>query len=291
MEVSVELVSAFTSNGSGGNPAGVVFRADHLSYEQKLLIAQMVGYSETAFVSSSDTADFHVSFFTVAGEVDFCGHATLATFSMMYQKDILSPGKYTQETKAGVLAVDIQPDGKVMMQQKLPQWSDKYSPGDIASLIGIDSEVLEGVSLPIQVVSTGLADLIIPVPAGCLDKLRPNHDAITKFCREHNLVGIHAFELCDSESSYTASCRNFAPLFGIEEESATGSSSGALACYLSRYHNVQSEYLFEQGRAMNCRSEIFACVEVIDSEVRTINVGGVAQLIGSKELVISQDEQ
>jgi len=281
MEVSVELVNAFTSNGSGGNPAGVVLGADNLSDEQKLTIAQMVGYSETAFVSNDDTADFHVSFFTVTGEVDFCGHATLAVFSVMYQKGILSPGQYTQKTKVGVLAVDIQPDGKVMMQQRLPEWLDKYSSEDIASLVGIDREKLESVNLPIQAVSTGLSDLIIPVPAGCLDELRPNHDVITEFCRKHNLVGIHAFELCDSESDYTASCRNFAPLVGIEEESATGSSSGALACYLSRYHNVQNEYLFEQGRAMNCRSEIFACVCIAESDIQAIYVGGTAQLMGS----------
>lgn len=283
-EVTVELVNAFTSNGSGGNPAGVVLGADNLSDEQKLTIAQMVGYSETAFVSEDDTEDFQVSFFTITGEVDFCGHATLATFSLMFQKSILSPGKYTQRTKAGVLTVDIQPNGKVMMQQRLPEWLGKYSSADIAPLIGIDKDALESVNLPFQAISTGLADLILPVPAGCLDGLLPNHDAITKFCKKHNLVGIHAFELCDSKYNYVASCRNFAPLFGIEEESATGSSSGALACYLSRYHKAQKEYLLEQGRAMNCRSEIIARLDVVGSQIKVIYVGGTAQLVGSRQI-------
>ncbi|MDB1124238.1 PhzF family phenazine biosynthesis protein [Vibrio algarum] len=283
-EVTVDLVNAFTSNGSGGNPAGVVLGADNLSDEQKLAIAKKVGYSETAFVSDDDTEDFQVSFYTITGEVDFCGHATLATFSLMFQKCILSPGQYTQRTKAGVLTVDIQSDGKVMMQQRLPEWLGNYSSEDIAPLVGIDKDVLERVNLPFQAVSTGLADLILPVPAGYLDVLRPNHDAITEFCRKHNLVGIHAFELCGSKSDYAASCRNFAPLFGIEEESATGSSSGALACYLTRYHNTQNVYLFEQGRAMNCRSEISARVDAVGSQIKVIHVGGTAQLVGIKQI-------
>ena len=54
MNATDELVlrySAFTDNGEGGNPAGVVLDAHHLSDEQMLAIAGEVGYSETAFLS------------------------------------------------------------------------------------------------------------------------------------------------------------------------------------------------------------------------------------------------
>ncbi|WP_310736869.1 PhzF family phenazine biosynthesis protein [Pseudoalteromonas sp. SG41-5] len=63
MDIEVALVSAFTVNGKGGNPAGVVFNADRFTDAQKLKIAQAVGYSETAFVASDNEADFEVSFF------------------------------------------------------------------------------------------------------------------------------------------------------------------------------------------------------------------------------------
>ncbi|WP_370738708.1 PhzF family phenazine biosynthesis protein [Vibrio spartinae] len=43
---------------------------------------------------------------------------------------------------------------------------------------------------------------------------------------------MHVFELCEGNSGLTASCRNFAPLFDIPEESTTGSANGALACYI-----------------------------------------------------------
>jgi PhzF family phenazine biosynthesis protein len=281
MNIDVALVNSFTVNGEGGNPAGVVFNADRLSDAQKLTIAQAVGYSETAFVSDDDAADYEVSFFTTTGEVDFCGHATLAAFSTMFQKGMLTAGVYVQRTKAGMLSVLIESDGKVVMEQQLPQKIDYFSYQDISNLIGIERDVLASTKLPIEVISTGLPDVIIPVPSGYLDAIEPDDKLIADFCRQHNLVGFHVFELCSSQSKLTASCRNFAPLFGISEESATGSSSGALACYLTEHLALGCDYVFEQGRAMNCRSIITASVQSDNSTITNVKVGGFATSIGT----------
>lgn len=281
MNIEVALVNSFTVKGKGGNPAGVVLNSDRLSGAQKLKIAQAVGYSETAFVSSDDEADYEVSFFTTIGEVDFCGHATLATFSTMYQKGILTAGSYVQRTKAGMLSVNIESNGKVVMDQKLPQKIDCFSYREISNVIGIESDLLKSTKLPIEVISTGLPDVIIPVPKGCLDVIMPDDKLISDFCKKHKVVGFHVFELCDRESEITASCRNFAPLFGISEESATGSSSGALACYLTEHLALDSNYVFEQGRAMNCTSMITASVATNNSTVISVKVGGFTSNIGS----------
>ena len=287
MDIEVALVSAFTVNGKGGNPAGVVFNADNLSDEQKLKIAQAVGYSETAFVANDDEADFEVSFFTTTAEVDFCGHATLATFATMYQKGTVTAGTYVQRTKAGMLSVTIEPNGKVVMEQQLPKKIAAFSYQEIANVIGIESNILESTHLPIEAISTGLDDVIIAVPNGYLDAIEPDDERIADFCKKHNLVGLHVFELCESQSKYTASCRNFAPLFGISEESATGSSCGALACYLMEHlTELGTEFIFEQGRAMNCHSVITASVESSNSTISGVKVGGFANNIGSVSIAV-----
>ena len=281
MDIEVLLVNAFTAKGKGGNPAGVVLNADKLSDTQKLKIAQAVGYSETAFVSNDDEVDFEVSFFTTTNEVDFCGHATLATFSIMYQMNLLTAGDYVQRTKAGILPVVIDSDGQVTMDLQLPETLGGFSYQEIAPVLGIDSAILASTNLPIEVVSTGLADLIIPVPIGQLDLINPNDLAITDFCKKHDIVGFHVFERCAPSSLFTASCRNFAPLFGIPEESATGSASGALACYLAEHLPLDNKYIFEQGRAMNCASVITVSVGFQDAKIASVKVGGVANQIGS----------
>ena len=281
MKIEVTLVNSFTAEGNGGNPAGVVFNADNLSDAQKLKIAQAVGYSETAFVSSDDKADYEVTFFTTTEEVEFCGHATLATFSTMYQTGMITAGSYVQRTKAGMLSVTVEPNGKVIMEQQLPKNLGSFSYPQISNIIGIDSKILESTKLPIEVISTGLSDVMIPVPNGYLDVILPNDEVIANFCKEHSVVGFHVFELCAPVSRFTASCRNFAPLLGISEESATGSASGALACYLTEHLNLGGDYIFEQGRAMNCTSIITASVEVSNSTIINVNVGGFVSNIGT----------
>ena len=287
MNIEVILVNAFTADGKGGNPAGVVFNADKLSYAQKLNVAQAVGYSETAFVSSDSEVDYEVSFFTTTGEVNFCGHATLATFSTLFQMNILTTGVYLQRTKAGMLSVFIESNGNVVMQQKAPKKLGKFSYTDISPLVGIDSNILASTHLPIEVISTGLSDVIIPVPNGYLDVIQPDDTVIANFCQRNNLVGLHVFELCLPESKFDASCRNFAPLFGISEESATGSSCGALACYLTEHLALGNDYVFEQGRAMHCNSIITASVKSSNSTITDVKVGGFANIIDIVEINVS----
>ncbi|RPA55989.1 PhzF family phenazine biosynthesis protein [Shewanella vesiculosa] len=288
MKVDAFLVNSFTANGSGGNPAGVVLQADNLSNEQKLAIAQVVGYSETAFVSQDDEVDFGLSFFTITGEVDFCGHATLAAFSIMYKKGVITAGRYVQRTKVGLLAVTIASNGQIVMEQKLPKYLGVFGYEAISELIGIDVKTLASTQLPIEVISTGLPDIMVPVPFGYLDKIQVNEHLLSEFCKKHDLVGLHAFELCEEKSGLAASCRNFAPLFGIPEESATGSASGALACYLSKYLNSEhmTDFTFEQGRAMNCVSIITASVESNELATLKVMVGGFAQEIGQQQIFV-----
>ena len=281
-DINAILVNSFTMHGKGGNPAGVVLNADDFSYAEKLKIAQAVGYSETAFVSKDDEVDFEVSFFTVTDEVDFCGHATLATFSTLFSKNLISAGKYKQRTKAGILSVNVEEDGRVVMEQACPTYLQTFEYEDIAELIGLPFDILSSTQLPIEVISTGLHDVIVPVPLGYLDKLQIDNEKLSEFCEKYDLIGMHAFELNNSDSEFTASCRNFAPLFGIPEESATGSSSGALACYLVKHVFAGEEtfdFVFEQGRSMGRASKLSASVKLENGQVSKVEVGGEAKEI------------
>ncbi len=284
MEIEVYLVNSFTTDGKGGNPAGVVLHANLLSDQQKQEIAKIVGFSETAFVSNDNECDFKVGFFTTVEEVDFCGHATLAVFSLMFQKGIISSGVYHQRTNVGVLPVTVKEDGSVVMNQQLPVFLGSFTYKQISEVLDIDEEILESTGMPIEVISTGIADAFIPVPENILDTIKPDDKRITDFCREQNILSFHLFEFPSGNVEYTASCRNFSPILGISEESATGSSCGALACYLAR--NLKSSksynYVFEQGRAMGASSRITASVALNGKEITEVKVGGVGTLTGSR---------
>ncbi|MEQ4776819.1 PhzF family phenazine biosynthesis protein [Providencia huaxiensis] len=280
-DILVYLVNSFTQNNTGGNPAGVVLNPPALSTSQKIAIAQQVGFSETAFVYNSEDTDFEVDFYTAEGEVDFCGHATLAVFFTLASLKLISSGCYTQKTKAGVLSVSVSPNN-IVMAQALPTLRTGPNINEVAAALGITREMITETGLPIMIVSTGLPDIIIPVNTGYLDLLQPNYEAITRISKESNAIGFHVFELSE-DPSITAHCRNFAPLYGINEESATGSASGALGCYLVNYILPnETQFLFEQGRAMGCSSLIHVTIHSQAKNITQVKVGGQAAMIDTQ---------
>lgn len=300
------MVSAFTKNGKGGNPAGVVLNADDLSSEQKQCIAKQLNLSETAFISQKrdltdvNTADFSVSFYTPTQEVDFCGHATLAAFSCLLEQGVITCGRYVQLTNVGELPVDVNETGLVTIGQAPAQFFQCFKWHEIEPLINPTVHLDCNNRLPIQVVYTGLKDCFIPLPKGALDKLTFDLPLIARFCEQHDLIGFHLFELEESsnkclDAPIRAQCRNIAPLVGIDEESATGSSSGALACYLNYYLAAKpTEFEFEQGRKMGSLSQLSVSLKV-EEEALDINsksqsqvpyVSGSSVIIGKKEVAL-----
>lgn len=291
MIVKAYLLSSFGVDELGGNPAGVVLNSEKLNDAQKKKIASKIGYSETAFVQKSDIADYKVTFFTPTKEVDLCGHATIATYSHLFNKENLAAGEYTQELKAGILKMKVEKDGTVIMDQTPPQFFDVLPAHEIADLLGIDIHEISSTGLQAQIVSTGLKDIFVPIiNRKILFELKPNSKKIALFNKKTDTIGLHVFTLDTINPNSVAHSRNFAPLYGIYEESATGSSTGALACYLYKYHNLKdkqlSHLLFEQGYSMKKPSHIVVSLEADHSEINRVQVGGKATLLGEVEITV-----
>lgn len=72
------IVDAFTDEVFKGNPAAVCVMEQWLNEELMQKIAIENNLSETAFAVKNGN-NYHLRWFTPGGEVDLCGHATLAT--------------------------------------------------------------------------------------------------------------------------------------------------------------------------------------------------------------------
>lgn len=281
--VDVYVAAAFSKDDKGGNKAGVVLGRSELTSVQKVAIAKEMGYSETAFVLDSDKADFKLQYFTPTEEVPLCGHATIAAFSTLKLLNMLDKPDCTIETEAGILNIHIKDDGLILMEQNRP-----------AYLEVLDSDIFTGCiernfidhRFPIQIVSTGLNDVMLPVDsAEHLEQLSPDFEMIANMSKAKAVVGVHAFTMI-KESDVTAICRNFAPLYGIDEESATGTASCALACYLFKYHKQQPQYIFEQGHNMGEISRIIVNLSYYGSVIDSVFVGGYGYLLGKKSVQV-----
>ena len=289
MQVQVFTLNAFAKTEKGGNPAGVVLNTDGMTDKQMLSIAKKVGFSETAFVQKSAKADFRVRFFTPTAEVDLCGHATIATFYLLANKKIIKIGGYQQETKAGILKIKLLHDSLVFMEQTPPEFFKKIDKNLIAKSLNIAPDIIMD-DLPIQIVSTGLKDIFIPIKSlNQLMQLKPDFEKVKKISKEFGVIGYHLFTL-ETKFGSTAHCRNLAPLYDINEEAATGTSSGALSCYLYKYRKINeaqiNDLIYEQGYSMDRPSEIKAKLKVKDGEILKVQVGGIASNIQRIDLDI-----
>ncbi|MFT8836749.1 PhzF family phenazine biosynthesis protein [Liquorilactobacillus satsumensis] len=282
--VEVHVVSAFSKDNTGGNKAGLVFDRPDLNSIQKMAIAKELGYAETAFITKSNLADFCLEYFTPTEEVPLCGHATIATFAFLNLMNKLSKNEYTIETKSGILSMRIDSDGMVFMEQNAPTYADVLSLDSFNNCLDTNSIDQK---LPIQIVSTGLWDILLPIKSGEeLKKLAPDFDVMTELSKKHDVIGVHAFALEDKENNITAVCRNFAPLYEINEESATGTSNCALACYLFKYVEKKSQYIFEQGYNLNNPARIVVNLTTHDDMIDAIFVGGYGYLVETKSVAV-----
>ena len=293
MQVKFFVVDAFTDKAFFGNPAGVVLLEDseNISKETMQKLAQEVRFSETAFIRQKSENEFLILYFTPISEIDLCGHATIASFKVLHHLGIIQKNKiYKVHTRAGIIDVFIDNE-IVMMEQGEPSIGDDLEFDDIlevVQLLGIDINDIgdERFNIRPRAVSTGLWDLVIPVKSKqILFSLSPNYDGISDYCKVHNIVSFHVFTF--DESNAYLNCRDFAPLYGIPEEAATGTANGALIYYLFKLGIVEPERTYEiiQGESMGRPSKIFAKVHLKDNTYKSY-VGGNAKIIISGNVIM-----
>ena len=274
------IVDAFTDRPFGGNPAGVVMLEGDTFPEERLMvqIAAELRYSETAFVKRHSATEFTIRYFTPKAEVELCGHATIASFFLLHQKGLAS-GNCLCHTMAGDL--NIQVGEKVMMQMAKPR---------IVATIVETEEIYQALgmknyrpTMPVQVVYAGLPDLMIPLPGvDILQSLQPDMEAISAITEKHEAVSFHVFAF--SNDGFTAHVRDFAPLYGIPEESATGTANASLTYYLHQFGCLgdEAECAFIQGEAMG-RPSVVATRILTDGN---IFVGGTAAVVAEGALTV-----
>lgn len=103
-------VDAFTDKLFAGNPAAVLILDDWLPDRLMLSIAQENNLAETAFVKARPDGAWDLRWFAPAHEVDFCGHATLATAHVLLtEAEVKAPLVF--HTRVGELRVTTSPQG------------------------------------------------------------------------------------------------------------------------------------------------------------------------------------
>jgi trans-2,3-dihydro-3-hydroxyanthranilate isomerase len=287
-------VDVFTDRPFGGNPLAVFPDAEGLTSEDMQRLAREMNLSESTFVlpPQASGADFKVRIFTPTAEMPFAGHPVVGThwaLAHLGRVDLREP--VTQvcfELGVGVLPADLYVSGgeveRVVMTQDRPAFLTVLEdPTDLAEGLGLAAEAIIQTGLPVQIVSTGVPQMMVPVRSlaevQALGGDKLNVSALNRVCDAlgTKCVMVFAFETERPES--TVHVRMFAPLLGVPEDPATGSANGALGAYLVHHRAIPvaeptTHILSEQGAEMGRPSTIYIEVDSAAGEIEAVRVGG-----------------
>ena len=300
------IADAFTEILFGGNPAGIVWLDDAPFPDEALMqqVAAELRYSETVFIRREQPEGFVSRYFTPAAEVDLCGHATVGGFHALMASGILPrDGETRNRTKAGALQIILQRDevfmemGTPTILPSLPE-SDPATRSALYAIMGI-SEPEETClrRFPVRIVSTGLPDIMLPVAdQAALAAIRPDFSALAALSEAYGVTGVHAFAAdfplsgqgTPDPDGLRVHVRNFAPLYGIDEEAATGTANGALAWYLvgqDMLSPLGGKLVCIQGESMGRRSTI-RCRLSKTADQSIVYVGGAAVILAEGKIHI-----
>ncbi|GAB1422133.1 PhzF family phenazine biosynthesis protein [Anaerolineales bacterium] len=277
-------VDAFTTQPLQGNPCAIVFEAQSLSDAQMQAIALEMNLSETAFVLPSDQADFRFRYFTPASEIPLAGHPTIATTHALLESERYQAktGQSLKiELKVGLIDVFIEEADSdhplIIMQQQKPQFLSLHDPEIVMPIFGLDlTDLLP--DYPIQTVSTGTPQLMIPVKdQDSLKKAKMNMDAYRTYRDASDFFSPHLFCL----GGFSAEGQTFARHLGLPpdtiEDPFTGSATGGMAAYLWHYALLRTpEFIAEQGHWMGRPGQAYVNVIANQDGIETVRVGGRA---------------
>lgn len=305
-------VDAFTTQPLGGNPCAIVFDADDLDSETMQAIAKENNLSETAFVLKSDVADVGARYFTPDEEIPMAGHPTIATIYALATTGRLPQDKYvdkggdprsttqiTLQLPAGILPIDIEWSAltglgphpgvdQVIMAQLAPEFGATFSPDLIMPIFGLQPEDARP-DAPIQVVSTGTPQLMIPVrDHDALRRIAMNAAEYVALRARENFFSPHLFCLAGETAAGDTFARHVvASSGGTFEDPFTGSATGGMGAYIWHHGLIGSpKFVAEQGHWMGRPGQ--ANVEVVGppDAIETVKVGGSAATIIRGELLI-----
>lgn len=281
--------AAFTDDPEGGNPAGVVLDAEGMSEARMQEIATEVGFSETAFATTTtprttDPVDrrFGLRFFSPVAEVAFCGHATVATAVALADRD--GPGPLVLDTRAGEVRVETTTTGPTTRAsiRSVPTRSRPATDGEVTSALRALRWSADDLApaYPAHVAFAGNEHLVLAVGTReRLAELDYDFDHLLALMTARNWTTLQLFW---EEDERTIHARNPFPVGGVVEDPATGAAAAALGGYLRELGRVPEarQLTIVQGVDMGRPSEILLEIHPDDPRV---TVTGVATMIATND--------
>jgi len=293
-------VDVFTSERFSGNPLVVVPDADDLTTQDMRKIAWEMNVPETTFVVAPRVEDsiYRMRAFTPTTELPFTGHPAIGAHWVMAEmgRVPLEEGinKIQYEQGVGPMSADFHVvDGEldhIMIDTCPPLFlAELKDANDLARGLGVNATEITGTRLPIQVVSTGMPQLMVPMQSlAAVQRLDANEMSLTFLNRVLQSLGSNFIMVFTTETGrpdVTTHVRGFGHSVGIPEDPVTGNANGALGAYLVRNGVIPLggptvRYISEQGSEVQRPGTVIVEVDHEHGTPKGVRIGGpVVQVI------------
>ncbi|MEO9802603.1 MAG: PhzF family phenazine biosynthesis protein [Reichenbachiella sp.] len=224
MKIRTFIVDAFTNKPFQGNPAGVCLLDQAIDPMKMQSIASELNLSETAFLLKTKASSNHynIRYFTPTVEVDFCGHATLASSKIVLDKLDLNKVDFTTHSGLRLEASHEYPFIKMIF----PLYdTTSYLPNQkLYEAFGIENPVSTRFSEDLDML------IIEVVDKQALQDVNPDFQKAIESSKTIKELVVTAKS---EDEGYDFYSRCFCPWIGINEDPVTGASHSVLAKYWS----------------------------------------------------------
>jgi len=247
VRLKIHHIDAFTDTLFKGNYAAVIITDECLPDGLMQSIATENNLSETAFARKCGSNTYEIRWFSPITEIDFCGHATLATAFVLFNQDS-SIDELTFSAKA-VGNLKVRQSQKDHIDMTFP----KRTPERITH---IPKELTNGLSIiPKEVLLNQQAYFVIYANEEDVYSVHPTIDELKKLAPLDVVVTAQAKE-------YDFISRYFWPANGSDEDPVTGSIHAGLAPLWAQRLGKKTLTAYQASK----RGGILKC-RVLDSQV------------------------
>jgi trans-2,3-dihydro-3-hydroxyanthranilate isomerase len=284
MKRRLYTLDVFTKRPFAGNPLAVIADGDGLPPARMQAIAREMNLSETVFIQrpTNNRALARLRIFTTLRELPLAGHPVIGTWFLLAELGVVPAQEgevhILQQTGAGILPVAIRfakgrPELVIMTQRPARFQRARFSRAELSATLGLSSADFEP-SLPLEFVSTGISNLMVPLRTrAALKKIRMNLHALRKLLGRDGVMA-YCFTLGSATRAYA---RGMVP-WALQEDPATGSAAGSLGAYLVKHGEIEPRQPLSilQGVEIGRPSEIRVEVEKTEDGGLTPFVSGAA---------------
>lgn len=278
-------VDVFSTHPYSGNSLPVFLDSRGLSADQMLCITRELRHFEAIFLEpTDDPSAVRARVFDLFEELPFAGHPIVGAGAALHHAGLQAEAgtwRFVLANKTVTLSTTRTANGYFgLLDQGKAAFHGVVNCADwVASAFGLGASDLLS-DLPLEVVSTGLRYLIVPVGPGALNTARIREDLTEKL----RSVGAQFAVLLDESALEVRHWNND----GIIEDTATGSAAGALGAYRLRHGLARGgeTFVLNQGRFTGRPSTLRVQPEGTPEEVHNVRVGGDVALVGHGTLEV-----